>query len=80
MSEKQDRTTTVRDSDREAGAGLERRGFLRGLGVAAGGVAAVAPVVLGSGAAEAAESPEEQVKGRYRESDHVKNYYHLNRL
>ena len=71
---------TAQDKDPKAAAGLERRGFLRGLGVAAGGAAAVVPVVLGSGAAEAAESPEEQVKGRYQESDHVKNYYHLNRL
>ena len=78
MSEKQDRAT-VQQGDRKAGPGLERRGFLRGIGVAAGGAAAAAPVVLG-GAVEAAESPEEQVEGRYRESDHVKNYYHLNRL
>jgi len=78
MSEKRDRA--ARESGREATVGLERRGFLRGLGVAAGGAAAVAPVVLGAGAAEAAESPEEQAKGRYRETDHVKNYYHLNRL
>jgi len=79
MSEKRERTTAAQQTGREA-AGLERRGFLRGLGVAAGGAAAVVPVVLGAGAAEAAESPEEQVKGRYQESDHVKNYYHLNRL
>ncbi|HEX8375691.1 MAG TPA: twin-arginine translocation signal domain-containing protein [Geminicoccaceae bacterium] len=78
MSEQRERTTAS-EGDGKA-AGLERRGFLRGLGVAAGGAAAVVPVVLGSGVAEAAESPEEQVKGRYQESDHVKNYYHLNRL
>lgn len=56
---------------------IERRNFLKGMGLAAG-AAAVAPVVAGT--AEAAETPEEQVKSRYRENDHVKRFYALNRL
>ncbi len=59
--------------------GLERRDFLRGLGIAAGGVAAVAPVV-GQAAEAKSETPEEQVKSRYQETDHVKRFYALNRL
>jgi hypothetical protein len=54
-----------------------RRGFLRGLGVAAGGAAA-APF-LGA-PARADETPEEQAKGRYQDNEHAKRFYALNRL
>lgn len=65
--------------DREQRTGLERRRFLRGLGLATGGaVAAAAP--LAAEAAEVTESPEEQAKSRYRETEHVKRFYALNRL
>jgi hypothetical protein len=58
-------------------AGIERRDLLKGLGLgAAGAVAAVAA----SGPAAAVESPEEQVKSRYRETEHVKRFYALNRI
>lgn len=57
---------------------LERRDFLRGLGVAAGGAAAVVPLV--GEAAEKTETPDEQVKKRYQETEHVKRFYALNRL
>lgn len=58
---------------------LERRDFLRGLGVAAGGAAAAAAAVP-AGAAEPAETSQERTKKRYRESEHVKRFYALNRL
>jgi len=52
-----------------------RRLFLMG-----GSAAAAAAVVpLASGEAEADESQAERVKARYRETDHVKNYYRVNR-
>ena len=57
--------------------GIERRDLLKGLGLGAAGAAAAA---LTAGAAEAAETPQEQVKSRYRETDHVKRFYALNRL
>ncbi|QQP90284.1 hypothetical protein JL101_003095 [Skermanella rosea] len=58
--------------------GLERREFLRVMGVGAAGAAA-APL-LAAGTAEAAETPEQRVKQRYRETDHVKKYYETNRF
>jgi len=42
-------------------------------------VAAVATVPLASGEAVADESQAERVKARYKETDHVKNYYRVNR-
>jgi hypothetical protein len=66
--------------DREDGEGrpsLERRNFLRGLGLATG-TAVAAPVL--SSPAEADETPEEQAAERYQETDHVKRFYALNRL
>jgi secreted PhoX family phosphatase len=54
-----------------------RREFLRVLGAGAGATAAAA-VPLAS-AATAAESPQEQKKARYRETDHVKAFYRVNR-
>jgi hypothetical protein len=59
--------------------GLERRGFLKGLGIAAGGAAAA--VVPGRPAeADEAGNPSEQAKKRYQETPHVKRFYALNRL
>jgi len=59
-------------------AGVERRDFLRNLGLGAAGVAAV-PLAVAAGPAEAKESAEERVKARYQETDHVKTYYRTNR-
>ena len=54
-----------------------RRDFLRVLGAGAVGAAASAPL---TGEAEAAtESPDEQRKARYKETDHIKRYYSVNR-
>jgi hypothetical protein len=63
--------------EQERKPGVERRHFLRGLGIAAGG-AVVAPAA--AGAAEVPEPPQEQVKKRYQETEHVKRFYALNRL
>jgi hypothetical protein len=42
-------------------------------------VAAAAVVPLAGSEAKADESQAERVKARYRETDHVKNYYRVNR-
>ena len=42
-------------------------------------VAAAAVVPLASSEAEADKSQSERVKARYKETDHVKNYYRVNR-
>jgi hypothetical protein len=52
-----------------------RRFFLMG----GSAVAAAAVVPLASGEALADESQAERVKARYKETDHVKNYYRVNR-
>jgi hypothetical protein len=54
---------------------LGRRDFLRAIGAGAG-LAVTAP--LGSEAV-AAESDAEKKKARYKETDHVKTYYRVNR-
>jgi hypothetical protein len=57
--------------------GLDRRRFFMMGGSA---VAAAAIVPLTGGEAEAdSESQAERVKARYRETDHVKNFYRVNR-
>ena len=56
---------------------LARRDFLKTLGVGAG-VAAAAPVLTGSAAADS-ETNEEKRKSRYQETDHVKTFYRVNR-
>ena len=58
------------------GAGVDRRRFFLMGGSA---VAAVASAPLASGEAVADESQAERVKARYKETDHVKNYYRVNR-
>jgi hypothetical protein len=58
-------------------AGVDRRRFFLMGGSA---VAAVATVPLASGEAVADnESRAERVKARYRQTDHVNNYYRVNR-
>ena len=55
---------------------LGRRQFLRALGVGAA-VAAAAP--LATEAKADSETNDEKRKSRYRESDHVKAFYRVNR-
>lgn len=54
-----------------------RRDFLRAIGAGAVGAAASAP--LAGEALAATESPDEQRKARYKETDHIKRYYSVNR-
>jgi hypothetical protein len=72
-------TTMSKPSDSKAPqtakAGVDRRRlFLMG-----GSAAVAAAVVPVASEAEAEESQAERVKARYRETDHVKNYYRVNR-
>jgi hypothetical protein len=55
-----------------------RRDFLRALGAGAG-VAAVTAGPLASTASADSESNEEKRKARYRETEHVKTFYRVNR-
>ena len=57
-------------------AGVDRRRFFMMGGSA---VAAAAVVPLAGSEAIADESQSERVKARYKESDHVKNFYRVNR-
>ena len=56
--------------------GVDRRSLFM-MGGSAVAAAAVAP--LASGEAVADESQAERVKARYKETDHVKTYYRVNR-
>ncbi len=61
----------------ERNAKLGRRDFLRALGAGAGvAVATAAPL---ASEAVAAETNDEKLKPRYKESDHIKAYYRVNR-
>jgi hypothetical protein len=53
-----------------------RREFLRAVGV---GAAAAAAAPLATEAKADTESNDEKRKARYKESDHVKTYYRVNR-
>ncbi len=68
-----------RPADKPATAGdtdVGRRAFLTAAGLA--GAGSVAAVTLAP--AEATESPEEMVEGRYSVTPHVERFYFLNRL
>ena len=56
---------------------LGRRDFLRTLGAGATAVAATAP--LASEVRADTESNDEKRKARYKETEHVKTYYRVNR-
>jgi hypothetical protein len=75
MSKPSDTKVPARERGSKAAAGVDRRRFFLMGGSAA--VAAAAAVPLSSEAAE--ESQAERVKARYKETDHVKNYYRVNR-
>jgi hypothetical protein len=76
MSKPSDTKLPARERKAKAAAGVDRRRFFLMGGSAA--VAAAAAVPLSSEAA-AEESQAERVKARYKETDHVKNYYRVNR-
>lgn len=58
-------------------AALGRRDFLRVLGAGAGAAAVAAP--LATEAKADSETDQEKRKARYKETDHVKAYYRVNR-
>lgn len=62
----------------EQSKGLGRRDFLRGVGVGAG-AAGVATLVAGSGGSEAKAGEDKSSTG-YRETEHVRKFYHLARF
>jgi hypothetical protein len=55
---------------------IGRRGFLRAVGV---GVGAAAAAPLGGEAKADTETNDEKRKARYKETDHVKAFYRVNR-
>ena len=60
-------------------AGVGRRDFLRKVGLgAAGAGATLATPLVGSAQADS-ENNDEKRKARYKETDHVKTYYRVNR-
>jgi len=76
MSKPSDSKAPAREGKSRKAAGVDRRRlFLMG----GSAVAAAAVVPLASGEAAADESQAERVKARYKETDHVKNYYRVNR-
>ncbi len=58
-------------------ATVDRRKFLRALGAGAGVAAAAAP--LATTAKADTENNDEKRKARYKETDHVKTFYRVNR-
>jgi len=75
MSKPSDRKVPVREGKSRAAAGVDRRRFF----LMGGSAVAAAAVVPLASEAEADESQAERIKARYKESDHVKNYYRVNR-
>jgi nitrous oxide reductase len=65
-------------SDQKKAGTVERRDFLKAVGLA--GTAAAVAVPLAVTGAQAEEGAEERVKPRYQETQHVKQFYALNRL
>jgi hypothetical protein len=63
---------------KERQAKLGRRDFLRALGAGASAAAASAGPLAGEALADT-ETNDEKLKARYRESEHVKTYYRVNR-
>jgi hypothetical protein len=64
----------MKTSDKPA---VGRREFLRALGVGAGAAVTAAPLV--SPAKADSESNDEKRKARYKETDHVKAFYRVNK-
>ena len=75
MSKPSDSKAPAREGKPQAAIVDRRRFFLMG----GSAVAAVAVVPLAGGEAVADESQAERTKARYKETDHVKNYYRVNR-
>jgi len=66
-----------KERERARATKLGRRDFLRALGGGATAAAVVAP--LGGEARADTETNDEKLKARYKETDHVKSFYRVNR-
>ena len=75
MSKPSDSKAQARQGQSKTAAVDRRRFFMMG----GSAVAAAAVVPLAGSEAAADESQAERVKARYKESDHVKNFYRVNR-
>jgi hypothetical protein len=76
MSKPSDSKALARGGKSQPVAGVDRRRFFM-MGGSAAAAAVVVPLAGGEAAAD--EPQAERVKARYRETDHVKNYYRVNR-
>jgi hypothetical protein len=76
MSKPSDSKAPASEGKSKTAAGVDRRRFFM-MGGSAVAAAAAVPLVGSEAAAE--ESQAERVKARYKESDHVKNFYRVNR-
>jgi hypothetical protein len=63
----------------EKKASVGRRDFLRKVGIGAVGASATLATPLIAPAQADSESNDEKRKARYKETDHVKTYYRVNR-
>jgi hypothetical protein len=66
----------MKQRDKAGDRELGRRDFLRALGAGAGAAAVTAPL---DAAKADTESNDEKRKARYKETDHVKTFYRVNR-
>ena len=62
----------------KTGKAMDRRNFLRGVGGASTAAVAAVASPLAATEAQAYDPGQDQTKGRYRESDHVKAFYRTN--
>ncbi len=58
---------------------VDRRGFLKALGLGAGATATATVVTAAASPAVAGESEADRKKARYKETEHVKAFYRTNR-
>jgi len=68
----------TKNSSKERGTPVGRREFLRTLGAGATAAAAASGPLAGAARADS-ESNDEKRKARYRETEHVKTFYRVNR-
>lgn len=77
MRKPSDSKTSAGEGGSKTAAGVDRRRFFM-MGGSAVAAAAVVPLA-GSEALADSQSQSERVKARYKETDHVKNFYRVNR-
>mgnify|MGYP001033361229 CR=1 FL=1 len=69
----------MKNDNNDGKAAVGRRGFLRGDGIGALGVGAMAAAPLATPAMADSETNDEKRKSRYRMTDDVKAFYRVNR-